>query len=294
MATVSPSSRRPVQICAGATRFLASSLTSTLALMPLLFVLACATPTLLQRAERGDPDAQIELGDSLREAAKAAPQDADSADSESAPDPAEAERWYRLAAEQGDARAEFKLAEIYYAGEGVDVDYVESARWARLAAGRDYAPAAAFMGGLYRLGAGVPRDARESVRWYRAAAEAGDPTSQFFLGAAYDFGFGVQPNAEEAIRWYLLAADQGAVRAQLNLGLLYLQADSGIRDEVSAFVWLRLAAGQGDEKASDSADALLLRLTPEQSSEALERIAEWRRSHGFLIDGEPAESAPAP
>ena len=42
-------------------------------------------------------------------------------------DRAEAMRWYRLAAEQGDAEAQRKLGNCYFAGRGVPRDYVEAA-----------------------------------------------------------------------------------------------------------------------------------------------------------------------
>ena len=49
-------------------------------------------------------------------------------------DYAEAVKWYRLAAEQGDADAQDKLGVTYAGGEGVPQDYAEAVRWYRLAA----------------------------------------------------------------------------------------------------------------------------------------------------------------
>ena len=49
-------------------------------------------------------------------------------------DDAEAVRWYRLAAEQGDANAQYNLGVRYGAGEGVPPDDAEAVRWFRLAA----------------------------------------------------------------------------------------------------------------------------------------------------------------
>ena len=43
-------------------------------------------------------------------------------------------KWYRLAAEQGDANGQFKLGLMYDKGCDVDQDYMEAARWYRLAA----------------------------------------------------------------------------------------------------------------------------------------------------------------
>jgi TPR repeat protein len=49
-------------------------------------------------------------------------------------DHAEALRWYRLAAENGNSDAQSNLGVIYAQGEGVVRDHAEAVRWYRLAA----------------------------------------------------------------------------------------------------------------------------------------------------------------
>ncbi len=49
-------------------------------------------------------------------------------------DDAEAVRWYRRAAEQGYARAQFNLGLMYRKGQGVLRDYVQAHKWISLAA----------------------------------------------------------------------------------------------------------------------------------------------------------------
>ena len=49
-------------------------------------------------------------------------------------DYSEALKWYRKAAEQGDARALFNLGLMYYNGQGVPPDYVMAYMWYNLAA----------------------------------------------------------------------------------------------------------------------------------------------------------------
>ena len=43
-------------------------------------------------------------------------------------------KWYRKAAEQGDADAQYNLGISYDRGEGVPQDYVEAVKWYRKAA----------------------------------------------------------------------------------------------------------------------------------------------------------------
>ncbi|MCL2102851.1 MAG: sel1 repeat family protein [Syntrophorhabdaceae bacterium] len=46
----------------------------------------------------------------------------------------EAVKWYRLAAEQGNAKAQYNLGAAYVNGHGVAQDYTEAEKWLRLAA----------------------------------------------------------------------------------------------------------------------------------------------------------------
>ncbi|MDB4809753.1 sel1 repeat family protein [bacterium] len=57
-------------------------------------------------------------------------------------DDAEALRLYRLAAEQGVAKAQHNLGVMYAKGEGVPQDYVEAYAWFSVAAAGGYADAA--------------------------------------------------------------------------------------------------------------------------------------------------------
>ena len=49
-------------------------------------------------------------------------------------DPEEAVRWFRMAAEQGHAEAQYSLGVAYDTGEGVPEDDAEAVRWYRMAA----------------------------------------------------------------------------------------------------------------------------------------------------------------
>ena len=49
---------------------------------------------------------------------------------------AEAVKWYRKAAEQGDAEAQYNLGVMYDKGEGVPKNNVEAYKWFNLAAAR--------------------------------------------------------------------------------------------------------------------------------------------------------------
>ena len=86
----------------------------------------------------------------------------------------EVARLHRLAAEQGDASAQFQLGRMYYEGWGVVQDYAEAVRWYRLAADQGLAAAQYNLGLSYGAGRGIPRDVVSAHLWWNlAAANAG-------------------------------------------------------------------------------------------------------------------------
>ena len=69
----------------------------------------------------------------------------------------EAVRWYRMAAEQGFAVAQFKLGEIYLDGLGVPQNHTEAVRWLRMAAEQGDTQAQFKLGYMYATGEGGPK-----------------------------------------------------------------------------------------------------------------------------------------
>ena len=80
-------------------------------------------------------------------------------------DHAEAARWYRMAAEQGYAKAQYNLGLMYAKGEGVPEDGVEAVRWYRMAAEQGHAKAQYNLGVMYAKGEGVPKDDVQAYAW---------------------------------------------------------------------------------------------------------------------------------
>ena len=62
---------------------------------------------------------------------------------------------------------------MYYNGRGGQQDVVEAVTWFRKAAEQDHAEAQFTLGAVYAEGAGVAQDDVEAVTWYRQAAEQG-------------------------------------------------------------------------------------------------------------------------
>lgn len=164
----------------------------------------------------------------------------------------EAASWYRKAADQGYARAQFDLGWMYQAGRGVDQNYAEAVRWYHKAADQGYARAQFNLAELYWNGLGVDQDYAEAVTWYRKAADQGDTDAQYWLGVMYDNGRGVNQDYAEAVSWYRKAADQGNARAQCNLGSMYYDGTGVGKDVSKAKELWEKAAAQGNSTAKSN------------------------------------------
>jgi len=82
---------------------------------------------------------------------------------------AEAVQLYRVAAEQGIAGAQFRLAVIYAEGREVKADDAEAIKWFRLAAEQGNGEAQASLGLSYGSGRGVVQDFVSAHMWLNLA-----------------------------------------------------------------------------------------------------------------------------
>jgi TPR repeat protein len=85
----------------------------------------------------------------------------------------EAMKWYKLAAAQGDAQAQYWIGAMYYRGRGVIQDYKEAVRWYRLAAEQGDAQAQYWIGAMYYRGHGFTRDHIRAHMWFNLSSSAG-------------------------------------------------------------------------------------------------------------------------
>ena len=135
-------------------------------------------------------------------------------------------KWYRKAAEQGDADAQNSLGYYYERGEGVAKDLGKAIEWYRKSADNGNELAQCNLGLCYECGKGVTKDLVKAAEWYQKAAEQGSAVAQNRLGECYFYGRGEPENKSAAVKWYEKAAEQGIANAQYNLGYCY---EKGIR-----------------------------------------------------------------
>jgi TPR repeat protein len=165
---------------------------------------ASAGCDLLNRAERGDVEAQVEAGTMYTYGYGCA----------AGHDFAKAFAWYRKAAEQGSLGGQTQVGWMYEEGLGVRKDVTQAAFWYRKAAEQG-GPAAQYrLGRMYEEGRGVTKDAAQAASWYRKLAEDyGLDDAMYRLALMYDEGRGVAKDPEQAISWYLKACKAGSTKA---------------------------------------------------------------------------------
>ena len=119
-----------------------------------------------------------------------------------------ADIWHPLA-QQGHAKAQYRLGKMYDFAEGIPQDDAEAVKWYRRAAEQGHATAQVLLAIMYYQGCGVLQDYAEAAKWYRRAAEQGKAGAQNNIGYMYNNGYGVPQNYVLAHMWYNLAASQG-------------------------------------------------------------------------------------
>ena len=167
------------------------------------------------------------------------------------------------------SEVQFRLGAYFYSKK----DYQEAVKWYRKAAEQGDAEAQFYLGLCYSNGDGVAKDLKEAAKWWRKAAEQGEAAAQYNLGVCYSNGNGVAKNYQEAVKWYRKAAEQGMAEAQCNLGFCYGEGIGVIQNKVKAYAWYALSSKNGNDLGNKNMKIFEKELTQSQIEEAL-KLAE--------------------
>ncbi|OIQ69478.1 putative beta-lactamase HcpC precursor [mine drainage metagenome] len=167
---------------------------------------------------------------------------------------------FSVAAQGGNAVAEYQLGCLYLHGHGVFPDHAQVAYWWERSAAQGYVKALACLGTFYKKENGaVPANPSKAAELLGAAAAKRHAIAQYQLADMYARGHGVARDLEQASELFRQSAEQGCGPAQYRLGLCY--ADGlGVRPDLeTAAYWLQRAANQGCAPATASLSRLLQR-----------------------------------
>ena len=210
---------------------------------------------------------------------------------------AEALKWYRLAAAQGDAQAQSNVGHMYETGRGVAQSYGDAAPWYRRAADQGLATAQYNLGVLYDNGHGVSRDYQEAAKWYRLAAAQGDADAQYSLGILYDDGNGVPHDDTEAAKVVSPFRRPGRRRRRTISALCTRKAMACRKMYVQAYMWFALSAEQDNSPSRSTILRSAADLTDARANRRRPRIwrAQWKpkprnNAREFLCGGPSRKS----
>lgn len=156
---------------------------------------------------------------------------------------------YCVAAENGDAEAQFLLGKCYDLGLGTEVNWQKAVAWYQKSAEQGNPKAQSNLGNCYRFGFGVDEDIKEAVKWFAKSAAQGGASAQYNLGMLYLAGLGVEENEGKGADLLRAAAEQGHTEAQISLGKCYANGRGVLKSMGTANEWFLKAANQNDPEA---------------------------------------------
>lgn len=195
--------------------------------------------------------------------------------------------WYKKAADQGYANAQFNLGMSYEEGKGVSKDYGKAMTLYQNAAKQGHAKAHNAIGGLYEDGLGVSQNYKEAAKWYGKGAELNAPIAMCNLAALqtfgkgvskdyakaremldnclntnrddtcclgrmadlYRYGWGVRQDHAKANEYQSRAAALGSGLAMFSLGVSYDYGFAVEKDAAAALRWYEKGAAVGDARS---------------------------------------------
>ncbi len=172
-----------------------------------------------------------------------------------AADPKAGQRWLMLAADKGDAIANFTLGNLYAGrllaipSSGITPDRMKAEDYYRKALAAGAKEAADQLAAMYEGWDGSVPDWPRAFAARKPLADQGDPVSEMYIGLYYERGFSVPKDMVKAAEWYMKAAKHGSARGNYEIGRLYFDGEGVPEDDALAVKYMRQAAVKGFPEA---------------------------------------------
>jgi hypothetical protein len=233
--------------------------------------------TLLSQAQSGDREAQYLMG-LIYERGLLVPRDFSATRS-----------WILKSAEQGYVPAQGLIGRMYLVSvrdDGPIPDYADADRWLRLAAIQGDADAQFWLGTGYERGWFGGTDYREALKWLRKAAAQGLPNAQYCLGQMHEEGKGVPESDFLAASWYRKAADHfpraghvgGIWEAEVQLANLYRHGRLP-KDDTEAYMWFAIVGSSVVPADDYDMKGAARHMTKAQITQAQRMARDWIKQH---------------
>lgn len=166
-----------------------------------------------------------------------------------APDLRSAVAWFERAASAGDTDAMVALAECLIHGKGVDKNPGKAVALLQPAIAFNHPLAFNLLGDLYSRGVGVPRDDREALRLFERGAALGSGDAIANVGLFHLQGRTIPRDPAKAVGIWRDGAARGFAACMVNLAKAELAGTGTARDPASAREWFIAAARAGHPEA---------------------------------------------
>ena len=122
--------------------------------------------------------------------------------------------YFKKAAKAGHRDSQMYCGQMYYHGQGCDVNYEKALYWYEKAAEKGEPVAQGNCSYMYKEGLGCEVDMAKALYWKEKLAEQGNDKAQLELAMMYELGQGCDVDLEKARYWYAKAAEQGNADAK--------------------------------------------------------------------------------
>ena len=148
----------------------------------------------------------------------------------------------------------FALGNIYYYGNGTDIDYEKAFDYMSKSAERRCVHSYFRLGYMLRKGIGCEENIEESDKWfskmiahYESCIIKLDALNYYILGQLYEKGWGCEKDIDKAMQYYAEACEANNANAEFALGRLYITQG----DEEQGEEYINRAIEHGNEYAEE-------------------------------------------
>ncbi len=177
-----------------------------------------------------------------------------------------------------------KIAQMYEAGDDLPKDINEAMKWYRMAADKGDADASVKLATLL-LSPGRSPTPQEYEEARDRCEEASKVSSggAYCVALIYKHGLGVKQDLAKSAEWFGRAAEMGHARAALELGEAYWKGEGVKPDPVKAYMWIWLVYNSKLQGAEQAEEALRKEMSDKQIEQAKHKADEWLRTHRFVV-----------
>lgn len=158
---------------------------------------------------------------------------------------------FKIVAENGNAEAANKLANLYFKGECVEQNDIESIKWRKIAFDNGDVEAYTFIGTMYQDRKRNILDYQKSFEYLQKAYEKGSANAALFLAFLYEDGKGVEIDQKKAFELCKIASENNIKSSFVNMGRYYYEGIGTEKNIEKAKEYLEKGKMLGDKKAED-------------------------------------------